>query len=98
VTYLLDTHVWLWMLTEPHRVGGIEALLRNDENVPLLSAVSAWEIAIKDGLGRLPLPEPPRTFRRGSSARAGRRSPSTMSMCSRPQNYLVTIAIPSIAC
>ena len=27
-----------------------------------LSAVSAWEIAVKNALGRLPLPEPPERF------------------------------------
>lgn len=28
----------------------------------LLSAASSWEIAIKHGLGRLPLPEPPERY------------------------------------
>ena len=36
---------------------------RNPENdVYLLSALSAWEIAIKYRLGRLPLPEPPTCY------------------------------------
>lgn len=31
-------------------------------NDVFLSAVSAWEISVKHGLGRLPLPEPPEKF------------------------------------
>lgn len=32
------------------------------ENEVFLSAVSVWEISVKHGLGRLPLPEPPERF------------------------------------
>jgi PIN domain nuclease of toxin-antitoxin system len=62
VTYLLDTRVWLWMIAEPSRLGAIEPIVRDGRNDLLLSAVSAWEIAIKHELGRLPLPEPPAVF------------------------------------
>ena len=62
MTYLLDTHVWLWMLAEPRRLGAIEGIVRDGGNDLLLSAASAWEIAIKHELGRLPLPEPPSVF------------------------------------
>jgi PIN domain nuclease of toxin-antitoxin system len=34
-------------------------LVKNPENELVLSAASAWEIAIKYALGKLPLPEPP---------------------------------------
>lgn len=53
---LLDTHVWLWMLTEPARLGAVEAVLGDPHHELLLSAASTWEIAIKVGLGRLELP------------------------------------------
>ena len=62
MTYLLDTHVWLWMLAEPRRLGAIEGIVRDGSNDLLLSAASAWEIAIKYELGRLSLPAPPATF------------------------------------
>jgi PIN domain nuclease of toxin-antitoxin system len=62
VTYLLDTHVWLLMLAEPRRLGNIETIVRDGRNDLLLSAASAWGIAIKNELGRLPLPEPPASF------------------------------------
>lgn len=60
--YLLDTHVWLWLQVDPDRLQGeLRTQLREAATV-FLSAVSAWEIAIKYGLGRLPLPEHPRTY------------------------------------
>jgi len=60
---LLDTHVWLWSIATPHKLGreGIR-LLENTRNELFLSAASSWEIAIKYNLGRLPLPEPPHKF------------------------------------
>jgi PIN domain nuclease of toxin-antitoxin system len=62
VKALLDTHVWLWMLTDPHRLGEVRELVQDPEVELLLSAASTWEIAIKYALGRLPLPEPPTSY------------------------------------
>jgi PIN domain nuclease of toxin-antitoxin system len=63
VTVLLDTHVWLWMLTAPDRLTTAARELIEDTNtVLLLSAASTWEIAIKYALGRLPIPEPPERY------------------------------------
>jgi PIN domain nuclease of toxin-antitoxin system len=63
VTALLDTHVWLWMLTDPDRlVGRARVIVEDAATVLLLSAASSWEIAIKHALGRLPLPEPPERY------------------------------------
>lgn len=59
---LLDTHVWLWMLTQPERLGQHQQVLSDAGTDLLLSAVSSWEIAIKHALGRLPLPEPPASY------------------------------------
>ncbi len=68
---LLDTHVWLWLQVSPQRLHA-EALemARDAANELLLSAASAWEMAIKYALGRLALPQPPATYvpqRMGSS-------------------------------
>lgn len=61
--YLIDTHVWLWMLTEPDRLQEkVRGLLTETDNEILLSAASGWEIAIKYRLGKLALPEPPRHY------------------------------------
>ena len=60
---LLDTHIWLWMLTDPDRLSGrVRELVEDPTTQLLLSAGSAWEIAIKFELGRLDLPEPPEVF------------------------------------
>jgi len=61
--YLLDTHVWLWMQSDPDRLGKESRELINDgANQLLLSAASAWEIAIKYRLGKLSLPEAPGAY------------------------------------
>jgi PIN domain nuclease of toxin-antitoxin system len=62
VRVLLDTHVFLWIHTEPERVGEHLGLVEDRRNVLLVSAASSWEIAIKYGLGRLPLPESPEHY------------------------------------
>jgi PIN domain nuclease of toxin-antitoxin system len=36
--------------------------MEDQRNTPLVSAVVSWEIAIKYGLGRLPLPESPERY------------------------------------
>lgn len=57
---LLDTQIFLWALAEPKRLGKkTKSLLKSKKNQLYLSAASSWEIAIKAGLGKLPLPEPP---------------------------------------
>jgi PIN domain nuclease of toxin-antitoxin system len=62
VKVLLDTHVWLWMLTAPERLDAHRSLLEDPSSTLLLSAASSWEIALKYASGRLPLPEPPERY------------------------------------
>lgn len=59
---LLDTHVFLWLQTEPARLGDVLDTLADEQTDLVVSAASAWEIAIKCGLGRLVLPEPPARY------------------------------------
>jgi PIN domain nuclease of toxin-antitoxin system len=54
--------VFLWLQTEPERVGRALGVLADERTELFFSAASAWEIAIKYGLGRLPLPEPPQNY------------------------------------
>ncbi len=62
-TYLLDTHVWLWLQATPERISGeVREQLADPANTLLLSAASSWEIAIKYRLGKLPLPQPPADY------------------------------------
>ena len=57
---LLDTHCWLWLQTEPERLGApLLEDLADPTSERYLSSASAWEIAIKYALGKLPLPEHP---------------------------------------
>ena len=57
---LLDTQPWLWMLAAPERFSDASReLVQSADNELLLSAASAWEIAIKCGLGKLQLPAEP---------------------------------------
>ena len=61
--YLLDTHCWLWLQTETRRFDtDLLAELASPATPKFLSAASAWEIAIKYAIGRLPLPEPPADY------------------------------------
>lgn len=51
---LLDTHILLWALIEPGRLGAsVTADLESPDNTVLFSSASIWELAIKAGLGRL---------------------------------------------
>ncbi len=60
---LIDTQCWLWWFLSPDRLskGAREAIAAARD--PLyLSAASSWEIAIKVGLRKLKLPEPPARY------------------------------------
>ena len=57
---LLDTCTFLWLAADdPQLSPTARNACRDPGNAVYLSALSAWEIAIKHRLGRLPLPEPP---------------------------------------
>lgn len=53
---LIDTHTFLWMVSEEGRLGvAAREYLADVGNPLLLSIASGWEIAIKAGRGRLEL-------------------------------------------
>lgn len=57
---LLDTHTFLWWITDDRRMSVRAAAIIEDGNNSLyLSTASAWEIIIKTQMGRLPLPGSP---------------------------------------
>jgi PIN domain nuclease of toxin-antitoxin system len=60
---LLDTCAFLWLAAKPEHVSktATEAFL-DPSNERFLSAASAWEIALKYSLGRLPLPRQPQFY------------------------------------
>jgi PIN domain nuclease of toxin-antitoxin system len=60
---LLDTHTLLWSLTDVSRLSKkAKQLIEDGENDILVSAASAFEIALKTQLGKLRLPAKPSTF------------------------------------
>ena len=51
---LLDTHVLLWAVLEPHKLSPIlREALEDSDNALFVSAATAWEIATKWRLGKL---------------------------------------------
>lgn len=56
---LLDTHVFLWWCENSPKLGRIASeAIADPQNTIYISAASAWEIAIKEALKRLAIPEP----------------------------------------
>lgn len=56
---LLDTHAFLWWITEDRRLSArAREVMADGGNDLLLSAASGWEIAFKASLGRVSLPIP----------------------------------------
>ena len=52
---LLDTHAYVWALTAPDRLSGrARTAIEETRNIVIVSAVSAWEMAIKYRAGRWP--------------------------------------------
>jgi PIN domain nuclease of toxin-antitoxin system len=60
---LLDTHTFLWWNLGDDRLSKrVYRFITDGKNQLFLSAVSAWEIAIKTGHGRLVLPDSPERY------------------------------------
>jgi PIN domain nuclease of toxin-antitoxin system len=63
VKVLIDTQCWLWLCVSPERFSkSTLASLADPGTERLLSSASIWEIVIKHGIGKLPLPVGPRDF------------------------------------
>ncbi len=58
MTLLLDTHVLLWWLADDHRLTpAMREAIADPSTRVAVSAVSAWEVAIKGALGKLAVPD-----------------------------------------
>ena len=54
---LLDTHIWLWSLNQPQRLGKhVLQELKNPANELWLSPISTWEALTLSAKGRIHLP------------------------------------------
>jgi PIN domain nuclease of toxin-antitoxin system len=61
--YLLDTHVFLWWVTDNKKLpGNARALISDKSNELFLSSASLWEIMIKSKIGKIDLPDNPKNF------------------------------------
>ncbi len=60
---LLDTHTFLWWITDaPEMSARARSLIADSDNRVYVSAASGWEIAIKAQIGKLLVPEDPQRF------------------------------------
>jgi len=63
VRILLDTVAFLWAVTDaPELSDDARELFVDPGNEVYLSSVSAWEICVKNALGKLPLPDSPARY------------------------------------
>jgi len=54
---LLDSHVFLWWsIDSPRLSAAAREIIASPRSEIFVSLVTAWELAIKEGLGRLRLP------------------------------------------
>ncbi|MFT4626245.1 MAG: PIN domain nuclease of toxin-antitoxin system [Myxococcota bacterium] len=68
---VLDTHVWLWWLSDPERLSGparaaVQAAVSDD--AVHLSTISSWEVAMLVQRGRLELDRDAEAFVRATEA------------------------------
>jgi PIN domain nuclease of toxin-antitoxin system len=60
---LLDTHTFLWWVTNaPQLSSNVKSILSDRNNQIFFSAASGWEIAIKAQLKKLELPDIPEIY------------------------------------
>lgn len=68
MSYLLDTHVFLWFEAGSNRLPApIQALIEDPDQIVFVSAISFWEIATKRRIGKLGYQGSPRA----AAAKAG---------------------------
>jgi PIN domain nuclease of toxin-antitoxin system len=54
---LLDTYVLIWVFSDDPRLSEqVKSAMANPDTIVFVSAVTAWEIAIKSALGKLSVP------------------------------------------
>ena len=68
---LLDTHVWLWTLTDPKRLGRrARSAIARPSNEIWLSPISVWELLVLAERGRVRLDERPALWTREALERS----------------------------
>jgi PIN domain nuclease of toxin-antitoxin system len=61
--YLLDTHIFLWWITDNTKLqGNTRDLISDKSNELFLSSASLWEMMIKSKLNKIDLPDDPKSY------------------------------------
>ena len=61
--FIVDTHAFLWFVSDDKRLSqNAKELIANRESVNYLSVASAWEMAICSSIGKLEFSSPFPTF------------------------------------
>ncbi len=56
MSFLLDTHTYLWLIFEPNKMSQkVKESIKNADNNIFVSVVTFWEISLKHAMGRLEL-------------------------------------------
>lgn len=56
MNFLLDTHIWLWMLNEPDRIGQhLARVLKDSADKIWISPINTWEVLVLARKGRIQL-------------------------------------------
>ena len=92
MNFLLDTHIFLWYISGDKRLPNDKRDgIRDLNNEVYLSVVSIWEAIIKYQLGKLPLPQPPKTY-----LPAQRRQHQIMSLTLNEDSVAYLAQLPSL--
>ncbi|MBD2307999.1 type II toxin-antitoxin system VapC family toxin [Chroococcidiopsis sp. FACHB-1243] len=60
---LLDTHTFIWFVTNSSQLSiAVKELIEDENNEKLLSIASIWEMAIKQSIGKLRFSQPFQVF------------------------------------
>ena len=54
---LIDSHLFLWALVQPDRLGDLRILIEDGSNDVFVSAATVWELSIKKAKGALKCPD-----------------------------------------
>lgn len=88
---LADTHILLWAALEPNRIPlRGRQLLEAEDNQPLFSSASLWEISIKHGQGRPDFTVDPRRLYRQLLANGWRE------LAVSPEHALAVLTLPPL--
>jgi PIN domain nuclease of toxin-antitoxin system len=56
MNYLLDTHAFIWALTDKSKLSPLaHQVLENTDNTVFISSITFWEISLKSSIGKLQL-------------------------------------------